>query len=118
MVHDKCMAIKTMDGVVLFHLTSHTISQSQQNGLGALYVQISVPDTPSPKTATVFQAANGEFRICPSDQKAFRFKKNRSGAYCYLNRRKLQDLNPKSMQYIDALVTNYQKILQQLQIRP
>ncbi len=111
MLYDRQAMVKTMEGVILFRLTSHTVSHRKEEGRGALHVQIFMPSELVPQTATVFQAANGEFRVCPTDQKAFRFKKDKHGLYNYLDKEKMLPLETKSRGHIGLLVINYQEVL-------
>ena len=109
--------IKTTEGTILFRLSSHIVSHRNEEGRRtALHVQISIPNRLVPQTAAVFLAANGEFRICPYDRKAFRFKKDRHGLYNYLDKAKMLPLEPKSVRLIGLLVINYEEILQTFQI--
>lgn len=119
MPHDRRMSVKTFDGVLLFQLTSHTVSEAlNQGGNEVFHVQLFIPDDIVPRTAEIHRSPK-ELTLATINRTPFRFRKDSRGVYAYVAEDgSLKKLEQRSVGHISILAINYEDYLKVFRRRP
>lgn len=106
------MSVKTLDGVLLFQLTSHTVSETlNQIGNEVFHVQLFIPNDIAPRTAEIHRSSK-ELTLATINRKPFRFRKDTRGVYAYVAEDgTLKALEQRSIGHISILAINYEDYL-------